>query len=237
MLNINYLFRRCVGRVIRPIGGSWSRQRGVTITEIMVSVAVLAVILTIGIPSVSMWMQNTQIRSTAESVLTGLQLARAEAVRQNIRTRFQFANPNGTACANKGCWTVTSDSMVAQGTYPAANQVQSAGGSESGQHARLGVSGLAATANACATAISAGVGMSSNPLPGVIFNAFGQLVTDANANANVTTVTRIDVTNSIKADAKRMVVLISPSGMAKMCDPALPASNTRGCPATCPAKP
>jgi type IV fimbrial biogenesis protein FimT len=214
-----------------------SKQQGVTITEIMVSVSVLAIIMTIGIPSVSMWMQNTQIRSTAESILTGLQLARAEAVRQNIRTSFQFSTPAGNSCNSKACWTVTSDSFTAPGTFPVSNVIQTSGASEYGQHARLGVSGLAVTNNACATTIVAGKGMATNPLPGVVFNPFGQIATDSSATTEVTTITRIDVTNILKADAKRLVINISPSGTAKMCDPSLPATNSRGCPTTCSATP
>ncbi len=195
--------------------------------EVLVSVAIVAIVLAIGIPNFSLWMQNTQLRSTAESVLTGLQLARAEAVRQNIRTRFQFANPDGSSCGSMGCWTITTDSLTAQGTFPAANQVQSASATESGQNARLGVSAATvASSSCCTTAIAAGTGMATNPLPGVVFNAFGQVVTDA----SVTRITRIDTTNAATANARRMVIILNSSGMARMCDPSLPAANSRGCP-------
>jgi type IV fimbrial biogenesis protein FimT len=63
-------------------------QRGITMMEVMVSVAIIAIVMAIGIPSLSAWMQNVQVRSTAESVLTGLQLARGEAVRQNNLAQF-----------------------------------------------------------------------------------------------------------------------------------------------------
>lgn len=197
-------------------------QRGITMIEVMVTIAILAIVLAIGIPNLSAWMQDTQVRSTAESVLTGLQLARAEAVRQNVRTRFQLTSSSGM-----GSWTITTDSLTSPGTFPAANQVQSAGAQESGQNARLGVSTAAlAASNCCASAIAAGTGMGTSPLPGVVFSAFGQVVADN----SVTTITRVDVTNATSANARRMVVIISPSGMAKLCDPSLSSSNTRGCP-------
>lgn len=197
-------------------------QRGITMIEVMVSIAILAIVLAIGIPNLSSWMQDTQVRSTAESVLTGLQLARAEAVRQNVRTRFQL-----TSSAGMGSWTITTDSLTSPGTFPAANKVQSAGAQESGQNARLGVSSatLAAT-NCCTSAIAAGTGMATTPQPGIVFSAFGQVVADS----SVTTITRVDVTNATAPNARRMVVIISPSGMARLCDPSLPASNTRACP-------
>jgi type IV fimbrial biogenesis protein FimT len=95
-----------------------------------------------------------------------------------------------------------------------------------GANARLGVSATTvATSSCCTTAIAAGTGMGTNPPPGVVFNAFGQVITDA----SVTKVTRIDVTNAVAANARRMVITITSSGMAKLCDPALPSSNSRGC--------
>ncbi len=199
-----------------------SVQRGITMIEVMISVAVIGIVLAIGIPNFSLWMQNTQVRATAESVLTGLQLARAEAVRQNVRTRFQLTNANGLAS-----WAIVTDSLTAPGTFPAANQVQTSGAREGGANARLGVSTNAvATSSCCSTAITAGTGMGTNPLPGIVFNAFGQVATDT----SVTKITRIDVTNSAAADARRMVIAITSSGMARMCDPSLPAANSRGCP-------
>jgi len=203
------------------------RQRGVTMIEVMVTIAIIATVVAIGIPGLSAWMQNAQVKATAESVLTGLQLARGEAVRQNVRTRFQLANPNGTGCSSMGCWTIITDSLTAPGTFPTANQVQTAGAQESGTNARLGVStATLAASNCCATAITAGTGMSTNPLPGVVFNAFGQVVTDA----SVTKITRIDVSNPSAPDSRRLVIMISSSGMAKLCDPSFPSSNSRGCP-------
>jgi len=197
-------------------------QRGITMIEVMVTVVILAIVLAVGIPGLSAWMQNAQVKATAESVLTGLQLARGEAVRQNVRTRFQLTNASGQAS-----WTIVTDSLTAQGTFPSANQVQTAGAQESGANARLGVSTAAlATTNCCATAITAGTGMGTNPLPGVVFNAFGQVVTDA----SVTRITRIDVSNPSAPDTRRLVIMVSSSGMAKLCDPSFPTSNARGCP-------
>lgn len=195
-------------------------ERGITMIEVMVTIAIVAIAATIGIPSLSNWMQNIQVRSTAESVLTGLQLARAEAVRQNVKARFQLTSTSG-----KASWVIITDSLTAPGTFPVANQVQTSGASESGANARLGVSTGTLSSTNYASAIAANTGMGTNPLPGVVFSAFGQVVTDA----SVTKITRIDVTNSAYSGARRMVITITDSGMAKLCDPSLPAGNSRGC--------
>jgi type IV fimbrial biogenesis protein FimT len=64
------------------------RQNGFTLIELMIAVAVLAVIVTLGAPSFQTLIQNTRLRTTAEAILNGLQLARAEAVRRNTNVSF-----------------------------------------------------------------------------------------------------------------------------------------------------
>lgn len=198
--------------------GTRSKQRGITMMEIMVTLAIIAILLAIGVPNLSVWLQNTQVNATAESVMSGLQLARAEAVRQNTRARFMLPGAAGLSS-----WAVASDSLTAQGTFP--NPVQNSGAKEAGSNARLGVSASTpALTQCCTTAIAAGTGMGGNPSPGVVFNAFGQSVADS----TITKISRIDVTNP--GTTRRLVILISDSGAAKVCNPALPATNSRGCP-------
>lgn len=188
--------------------------------EILVSVAIIAILMAIGAPALSGWMQNVQVRSTAESVLTGLQLARAEAVRQNTKARFQLTSTSGMAS-----WTVTTSRLdrtdCPSGTDLFPCPVQSSGASESGSNARLGVSTASLSSTNYASAISAGTGMSTGPY--VVFDAFGR------ADPTVTNITRIDVTNSAYANARRMVITITTSGTAKLCDPSLPTSNSQSC--------
>jgi type IV fimbrial biogenesis protein FimT len=185
-------------------------QRGVTMAEVLVSVAVIAIAMAIGIPSLANWIQNVQVRSTAESVLTGMQLARAEAVRQNTLAQFMLTGSS----AGTASWSIISASSSVPGSF-------------TGQNARLGVStATVASSSCCTTAIAAGTGMGTNPKPGIVFNAFGKVVTDS----SVTKITRVDVTNASYAAARRMVILITDSGMAKLCDSTLPASNSSGCP-------
>lgn len=58
-------------------------QLGFNLIEIVVVVGLLAFLLALGIPSMSDMIANNRVRTTAEGLLNGLQLARAEAVRQN----------------------------------------------------------------------------------------------------------------------------------------------------------
>ena len=55
------------------------RARGVTLIEMLIGLTVLGILLMLGMPSYTTWIQSTKIRAAAESLQAGLQLARAEA--------------------------------------------------------------------------------------------------------------------------------------------------------------
>lgn len=70
--------------------GTPPRQHGVTLIEMIVAVSIVAILATLAVPSFNSWIMNRQIRTTAESVLNGLQIARAEAVRRNTQVQFEL---------------------------------------------------------------------------------------------------------------------------------------------------
>ena len=209
-----------------------SFQRGFSMVELLVSIAILAIVLGLGIPSFSAWISNGQVRSTAESLLAAIQLTRGEAVRQNNRSQLVLT---GDASGVAG-WQVVAASSSVPGSFAIADGAtiaQTAGAAETGENARLGVStAVQPASNCCAASVAAGTGMGTNPPPGIVFDAFGKV----SADLSVTAVTRIDVTKVGDTEAndeeknRRMVILISPFGVAKLCKPSLPASNSQGCP-------
>ncbi len=62
--------------------------RGFTILELMVAMTIAALLLTIGMPSFTTFLRNSEIRSTAESISNGLRAARTEATRLNKPVSF-----------------------------------------------------------------------------------------------------------------------------------------------------
>jgi len=71
------------------------RTHGFTILELMVAVAIAALLLTLGLPSFTTFLRNSEIRSTAESISNGLRTARAEATRLNKTVSFTFTGTGG----------------------------------------------------------------------------------------------------------------------------------------------
>ena len=72
--------------------------RGFSLIELLITLAIMGILLALAVPSYQVWISNTRIRTTAESIQNGLQLARAEAVRRNAQIRFQFTDSTASGC-------------------------------------------------------------------------------------------------------------------------------------------
>lgn len=90
------------------------RQRGVTLVELMVTLAVLAILLAVGIPSWSETIRNNRLESAAHTFLNALNYARTEAIRrgQSVTVRksgsqweegyFAFVDLNANGIEDSG---------------------------------------------------------------------------------------------------------------------------------------
>lgn len=198
-----------------------SRNKGVTLIELMIGIAIVSLLMVIGVPSFRLWIQNTQTRTAAESIQNGLQIARVEAVRRNVNVRFSLTDASGTVTWTVDCVNVTAD-------CPAG--IQSRSGGEGGANARVGISVAALPSPVPAgyfnTALAAGAGLPA----GVTFDGMGRVpALNPDGTVNNDDITRIDVTN-VNAGVRRMVVVVGTGGQIRMCDPAIAfAANPQGC--------
>lgn len=94
--------------MLRPpsVPGGPARLRGLTIIELLVTVTVLGLLLLAVMPNVTEWLRSTEVRNAAESIVAGLQKARAEAVRRNQTVMFSLVSTEagepgrlGSSCA------------------------------------------------------------------------------------------------------------------------------------------
>lgn len=83
-----------------------SGVRGFTLIELMVVVAVMAIVLALAIPSFQSIINANRLASGANEMIAALQTARMEAIRRNQRAEVCFsANANagaGASCATSG---------------------------------------------------------------------------------------------------------------------------------------
>lgn len=71
--------------------------RGFTLIELMVTIAVAAIVLTIAVPSFESAINNGRLTSAANEMMGALQSARAEAIRHNKRAAFCLSKTSNTA--------------------------------------------------------------------------------------------------------------------------------------------
>lgn len=77
--------------MLNPALKSRRSERGLTLIELMITIAVLAVGLSLAAPSFTMQVSNYRVRAAAESMLNGLNYARTEAVRRNRPVSFTLS--------------------------------------------------------------------------------------------------------------------------------------------------
>lgn len=80
-------------------------QRAFTLVEMMITIAVLAIVLGIGVPSMSAFIESNRLTSVTNDLLSSLQYARAEAIRQRSRVTICQRAANSDVCENNGSWT------------------------------------------------------------------------------------------------------------------------------------
>jgi type IV fimbrial biogenesis protein FimT len=88
------------------------RPHGFTLIELMLAVAMIAILLGIAAPSVRDLTMNARITSQANDLMTDLAIARSEAVKRNVRTAICASN-TGVNCTNTAWnqgWIVITDS-------------------------------------------------------------------------------------------------------------------------------
>lgn len=79
------------------------RASGFTLVELMVTVAVLAILIGLAVPSFVDVTLGSKLREQANDMVAAVALARSEAVKRNQRVTL-CASSNGSSCLSSGGW-------------------------------------------------------------------------------------------------------------------------------------
>ena len=100
--------------------------RGFTLIELVMSIAIVGILLTVGIPSFIALITNNRIVSQTNDFISDLAHARAEAVRRNTRVTICRSN-TGTSCVPSSSWrdgwiVFTDQQVIGRGAYSSASE-------------------------------------------------------------------------------------------------------------------
>ncbi|QSA96724.1 GspH/FimT family pseudopilin [Methylococcus sp. EFPC2] len=79
---------------------------GFTLIELMVTLAVAAIILSLGVPGFQEVIRNNRLTTRANDVVTALNLARSEAIKRGVQVTVCKSNTTASSpvCATSGSW-------------------------------------------------------------------------------------------------------------------------------------
>jgi type IV fimbrial biogenesis protein FimT len=190
------------GRVVLKL----KRHEGFTLIELMIVVVIVAVLLAIAVPSYREWIVNAQIRTKTESVLSGLQIARVEALKRNTAIFFDMATDTSWSV---GCVAPIADND-GDGVPDCPSIIQSKTASEGGGAVTVAITPAASTR--------------------VTYSGMG-LVRALNAdNSDPVTEINFDSGGLAANQSRELRIMVAGGGLARMCDPNV---TTAGDPRKC----
>jgi type IV fimbrial biogenesis protein FimT len=201
--------------------GQRINMRGFTLIEAIIAMALIAILMSFGMPMYGTFMQNQRIRASAEGIVSGLQTARNEAIKQNARVEFLLSDEEPEPS------NASSATTNVNGPHWMARALDSP---SVGVHTYVaGRDGTEGTSGDTAGALIGVVGSTAS----VIFNSLGTVELAA-------ATTTFDLSSANPSSQGQCIassgpirclrVVLQPGGQARMCDPSITTSgDTRRC--------
>lgn len=195
---------------------------GFSLIELVVGMAILAMLMALGLPQYATFISNARLRTTAEGITNGLNTARAEAVKRNSRVELVFTNDDPIeGLVNTLTASTTGANWVVRAWVPTTNSYDFVEG-------KLGAEGSGKTGvtGVTVTPVTAGIFDGT-----VAFTGFGALNSAQSISFQVTyPAAGACDTVATPGPMRCLNVNVSPGGQIRTCDPKITAAkDTRAC--------
>lgn len=185
-------------------------NRGFSLVELVIALAIMGVLLSLGLPAFSSYVENTRLRSAAEVFLTAVESAKGTAATQNSQVEVILTNNNTVASLLTAEGSTTGAGWMVR-TADRARFIEGRSLIEGGR------------GNQPTIVVTGSVG-------GVAFTPLGGTTLASAATFAFTNPTAGACVSATPAGPIRCLnVQVSPTGRVKMCDPAAVSPDTRAC--------
>lgn len=187
-----------------------TRNAGFTLIELVITVALSAILMLLALPLMQEWMNNSKVRTTADTVQNGLRQAKAEAIRRSRTTAFFLTDDTAFASVGQNnpadSVELAKDAAKHWGLFAASGHGKSAefieAGLQNDVNTQVRISGPAA----------------------ICFNSLGRLIErdDLDIGDVECEASAIPATFNIEMnqDTRNLRITVSAGGSIRMCDPA-----------------
>ncbi len=206
-------------------------KNGFTIIELMIVIAIFAILSAIALPEYTRSVANSRVKATAESILAGLRDARSNAIQRNAPVRFQLMSSLDSSCtfsANSALWVTSEtnqvstgnpdnmcdyepwtppDPCVDQGVHSCANDPQI-----------ITKSNPASDQTITVTADQ----------PVVVFSPLGRITNDP-LTGYASPISLIQIRSTVSGTKQIDIRITSPNGAVKICNPSATAGSPDAC--------
>lgn len=213
-------------RITKLPGTVRSRQHGISLIEVLVTLTILGLLLVAVLPSIGNWMRNIEIRNAAESIQNGLLKTRAEAVKRNEVVTFSLVSSNSagqidgscTLSSSSGSWIASKDNPegkcdVDTSDTLAPKIVARNSTGEGSPNVTVSVK-QPSGADPCGAAAT---------VTSIAFNGFGRVV--ATPAWTTGPLQCIVIDNTSGSGTRRLNIVVGSGGTVRMCDPAVTSTT------------
>jgi type IV fimbrial biogenesis protein FimT len=197
-------------------------SQGFTLIELMIVVTLIALMMMLAAPSISVWLQNLKVRNVGESIVSGMQLARMEAIRRNTRVTFSMVSTTDANCAMSAAspsWVVSRGGVLPTSITGkcAGTMVDDGGDIIQKNSASIASQGMTITSTGGANCLT--------------YDGLGQIPTQGSIACS-TGITNINISSPV-ADTIALRVTVTSGGQVRLCYPdtanQLPTNDPRKC--------